>query len=99
MIYQETCLEIVLKSIEKNLCFTGNDLSKPTNWNLELNLSVQDIINESPKETDKIRYIIKTLECMNYIKFKQGDYSIIENITPNALKFIFSQLHKIDFRY
>lgn len=99
MVYQETCLEIVLNAIEEKLHLTGNDLSSPSDWNFELNLPVQDIINKSPKEADKIKYIIKTFEVMNYIKFKHGDYSIIENITSSGLKYLFFQLHEIDFKY
>lgn len=99
MVYQGVCLETILKTIEEKLTFKGNDLSNPTDWNLELNLPVQEIINKSPKEIDKIRYIIKMLEIMDYIKFKHGDYSVIENLTANGFKFLVFQLHQIDFKY
>lgn len=95
MTFNESNLDIVLKSIEENLHFCGKELSEPQNWNLKLNLSVQDIINKSPSESEKIRYTIKTLEVMGYIKFSNSDYSIIDDITPSGLRYMFSRLHNI----
>ncbi len=97
MTFNESNLDIVLKSIEENLHFSGKEISDPQNWNLQLNLKVQDIINKSPNEAEKIRYTIKTLEMLGYIEFGYGDYSIIKTIMPNGLKFLFSRLHNINF--
>lgn len=97
MTFNESNLEIVLKSLEENICFSGEELSQPQNWNFQLNLKVQDIINKSPNEAEKIRYTIKTIEMLGYIEFEHGDYSVIKTITPNGLKFLFSRLHNINF--
>lgn len=97
MTFNGSNLDIVLRSIEESICFSGEELSEPQNWNLQLNLKVQDIINKSPNEAERIRYIIKTFEIIGYIEFGYGDYSIIKNITPNGLKFLFSRLHNINF--
>lgn len=97
MTFNESNLDIVLEAIEENLHFCGEELSEPQNWNFKLNLPVQDVINKSPIESEKIRYTIKTLEAIGYIKFSNGNYSIIEGITPSGLKYLFSRLHNINF--
>lgn len=97
MTFNESNLTIVLNAIEEKLHFAGNNLSSPQDWNFQIGLSVQDVIDKSPKEADKIRYTIKTLEMFEYIKFKNGDYSIIDSITPKGLKYLFLKVHNIDF--
>ena len=97
MTFIESNLDIVLKAIEENLSFCGEELSEPQNWDFKLNLPVQDIIDKSPNETEKIKYTIKTLEVMGYIKFANGNYSVINGITSSGLKYMFSRLHNIEF--
>lgn len=97
MDFNKSNLTIVLDAIEEKLHFCGNDLSSPKDWNLSIGLSVQDIIDKSPKEAEKIRYAIKVLEILDYIKFKNGDYSIIDGITPLGIKYIFRTKYGVDF--
>lgn len=96
MTFNKSNLDIVLKSIEEAIHFRGEDISNPQDWNLSVGLKVQDVISKSPQEAEKIRYTIKILETIGYIKFKTGDYSVIENITSSGLKFLFLKLHNID---
>lgn len=97
MTFNESNLDIVLKSIEESIHFSGDNISDPQNWNLKVDLAVQDIINKSPNEADKIRYTIKTLEMIGYIEFGHYDYSTIAHITSTGLKFLFLRLHNIKF--
>lgn len=97
MTFNESNLDIVLKSIEESLHFSGEDISDPQSWDLEVDLPVQNIINKSPNEADKIRYTIKTLEIIGYIEFGYGDYSVIKDISSSGLKFLFSRLHNVNF--
>ena len=97
MTFNESNLDIVLRSIEESLHFSGEEISKPQNWDFKLNLKVQDIIDKSPNEAEKIRYTIKTLQMIGYIEFGHSDYSIISHVTPNGFKFLFLRLHNIDF--
>lgn len=76
MTFNGSNLDIVLKAIEESMRFSDEELSEPQNWNLQLNLKVQDIINKSSNEAERIQYIIKTFEMMGYIEFGYGDYSI-----------------------
>ena len=97
MTFNESNLDIVLRSIEESINFYGEEISKPQNWDFKLDLKIQDIINKSPNEAEKIRYTIKTLQMIGYIEFGNSDYSIISHITPSGLKFLFSRLHNINF--
>lgn len=97
MTFNKSNLDIVLSAIEEKLSFKGTNLSEPQDWNFQLDLKVQDIINKSPNESDKIRYVIKTLELLGYITFPHGNYSVISDITPKGLKLLFSKLHNIEF--
>ncbi len=97
MTFNESNLDIVLRSIEESIHFSGEEISEPQNWNLKVNLAVQDIINKSPNEAEKIRYTIKTLEMIGYIEFAHCDYSVISGITPIGLKFLFLRLHNVNF--
>ena len=97
MDFNKSNLTIVLDAIEEKLCFVGNDLSSPQDWNFQIGLPVQDIIDKSPKESEKIRYAIKVLEVLGYIKFKNEDYSVIDDITSLGLKYLFRSKYGIDF--
>ena len=97
MTFNESNLDIVLKSIEESIHFSGEEMSDPQNWNLKVDLPVQDIINKSPNEAEKIRYTIKTLEMIGYIEFGHGDYSTISHVTATGLKFLFLRLYNIKF--
>lgn len=97
MTFNESNLDTVLRSIEESIHFSGEEISDPQNWNLKVDLSVQDIINKSPNKAEKIRYTIKTLEMIGYIEFGHCDYTTISHITATGLKFLFLRLHNIKF--
>lgn len=62
MTFNSSNLEIVLSTLEENLKFQGDTIKEPKNWNLNLRLPVQKIIDKSPSEIEKLRYTIKALE-------------------------------------
>lgn len=97
MTFNRENMTLVLKEIEKNISFQGSDLSNPQDWNFKIDLPVEDIIKCSPNESDKIRYVIKIFETLEYITFENGNYSVIHYITNKGIKFLFSELHNIEF--
>ncbi len=97
MYFIENDLKVVLEAIEESMTFTGDDIAEPQNWNLNVNVSVQELIDKEPEKANTIRYTIKVLEALGYIKFKQGDYLTITDITASGLKLIMSKLHQIEF--
>lgn len=97
MTFNDTNLKTVLLAIEESISFNGDDITNPSKWDFKINLDVHSILNKSPNEKDKLRYVIKTLQLLGYIGFANSDYSLITSITPTGLKFLFKELHNIDF--
>ena len=99
MTFNDSNLELVLSTIEENLHFDGEGIFDAKDWVLSLNLDIQDIINKSPNEVDKIKYIIKVMNQLGYLRFANNKHNIIEFITEKGYRFMFLRLHNIDFKY
>lgn len=98
MIFNQQLFSSILNQIEENLSFEEDDISTPHDWNLRLNLKVQDIFDRHSKnDKNEIKYIIEVLDIMDCIKFATNDHSIIGGITAKGYWFIFSYLHNIEF--
>ena len=97
MLFKDYDLNSVLGAIEESMTFTGEDIANPSDWNLNVNVSVQELIDKEPEKANTIRYVIKVLETLDYIKFHTGDYSTITGITDKGLRLILSKLHQIEF--
>lgn len=55
-------LDTILRSIEESIHLSGEEISDLQNWNLKLDLSVQNIINISPNEAEKSDIQLKLLK-------------------------------------
>lgn len=95
MKFNPQTFEFVMNNILLKLHFNGNDISSVQDWNISINLSVQDLINARPSETDEIRFILRCLEIADIIKFKSGNMSIIESLTPNGYKWVLKNKYKM----
>ena len=99
MQFKDYELNSVLQAIEDSMSFAGEDIANPTNWNLNVNVRVQKLIDQEPEKANTIRYIVKVLDSLGYISFSQCDYSTITGVTASGLKLIISKLHQIEFNY
>lgn len=89
--------KFIKEQILEKLHFKGSNISDFHDWSLLINLPVQELINNRPNEADEIRFIIKSLEVIGLIRFKEGDMTIIESLTPNGCKWILKEQYHIDF--
>ena len=97
MNFDSTIFTDILKTLEENISFIGDNISNSQDWNFKLDLSVRTIIDKYPGKSNEVKYVIAILEQMEYIKFAINDTSTIVTLTPKGYKFIFKQLHNIDF--
>lgn len=97
MQFKDYELNSVLEAIEENMSFVGDNIANPTDWNLNVKVSIQELIDKEPEKANTVRYIVKVLDSLGYISFSQCDYSTITGVTASGLKLIMSKLHQIEF--
>ena len=96
MKFNQSVLDHVLTQIENNLKFKGEDLKDTQSWNFKLNLKVQDIIDSRVNEAETIRYTIKILSMLGYIRFAHCDYSVISDITEQGIRLILKRKYEVN---
>lgn len=97
MKFNSQTYDFVIKAIEDNMTFDQKeyDLKEYYAWQIKVNLSIQQLINARPDSKEEIMFIINTLRDLKYIVATEGDYSVINSITPDGCKLLFDRHYHI----
>lgn len=97
MTFNSQTYDFVIKAIEDNMTFNQkkSDLKDCYAWEIKINLSIQQLINDRPDSKEEIMFIVKTLRDFKYITTTEDDFSIVNSITPDGCKFLFDKHYHV----
>jgi|GEM_PF-5515348 len=97
MTFNSQTYDFVIKAIEDKMTFNQNEsnLKDCRTWEIKINLPIQQLINARPDSKEEIMFIIKTLRDFKYITTTNGDYSVVNSITPDGCKFLFDKHYHV----